>query len=68
MEREFDSLDHTASTCRQVHKEVCSEGAGSLNLEENQGTANTFDENMEKTCTLLNRLMAMKQASKPLQM
>ena len=62
MERELASLDHMASTCRQVHKEVRSEGAGSLNLEEDQGTANTFDENMEKTCTHLNRFMVMKQA------
>ena len=62
LERQLASLDHTASACRQVHKEICSEGAGSLNLEEEQGTADTFDESVEKTCTLLNRLMAMKQA------
>ena len=61
LERQLASLDHTASACRQVHKEICSEGAGSLNLEKEQGTADAFDESVEKTCTLLNHLMAMKQ-------
>ena len=62
MERQLASLDHTESACLQVHKEICSEEAGSLNLEEEQGTADAFDENVEKTRTPLNHLMAMKQA------
>ena len=60
--KQLASIDHTASACLQVHKEICSEGAGSLNREEEQGTADAFDESVEKTCTLLNHLMAMKQA------
>ena len=62
LERQLASLDHTASACRQIHKAICSEGVGTLNLEVEQATADIFDESMENTCTLLNRLMAMKQA------
>ena len=64
LERQLASIEHTASAYRQVHQEICTEWADSLNLDDEQDISDTFEENVETTCSLLHHLMALRQAQR----
>ena len=64
MDTNLTSLDRTATAYRQVHDEICTTGADSLNLEEEQETADLFEESVEATRSLIHCLMALRRAQR----